>query len=390
MATSRSPFILVLALAGTAACSLLIPFNPEGLPCGTVEACLPGYACVDGLCRASTTPQDPCSFCRADERCKPDKSGCERKTCANTPCPVGETCQETGGVPLCVPRTAPAAGSPCAVDADCDSTTTTRVCARGQRPRLMPDGGTSFGICLYRCLSTGGCSDNNTMTCTDFRSGLDAGTGKACIGSDTLVSCKEDTDCTALSPDFTCAQFAHPRLGLVQACDLAVPGGAQLGEACGTAVPAVAVPSGPALDGGVGDAGISDGGALDAGPAPLVRCARGTCVGTRDGGTACAPSCLLGGCAAPDGCRAVEAVLGGVNIRPSACVESTDCAPCRADFSCGGDAPHCSELRDGGFSCLMSCTGPPDGGSPVCPPGYECLSLTGGLRCVPELPATCP
>jgi hypothetical protein len=382
MATPRSPWILMLALAGTAACSLLIPFNPEGLPCGTGEACLAGYTCVDGLCRGSASQQDPCSFCRADERCKPDKSGCEKKSCANTPCPVGETCQETGGVPLCVPRMAPMAGYPCAVDADCESTTTTRVCARGQRPRLLPDGGTGFGVCLHRCLSTtSACSNVEPMTCTEFRSGLDVGTGKACLGADTLVPCKVDTDCSALSPDFTCAQFAHPRLGLIQACDLAVPGGARLGEACGAGVPAQASPW-------TADGGVVDGGGAD--PGPLVRCARGTCVATPDGGTACAPPCVLGGCAAPDECRAVEARLGDVDIRPAACVEATGCAACARDGDCGSDAPHCTALPDGGSVCLMECTAFPDGGSSGCAPGQACQMVGTVARCLPVAPATCP
>ena len=423
MATARSSIPLLLALAGTAACSLLVQFDPEGLPCGDGEACLAGYACVGGLCTASGGQQDPCSFCRADERCTPDKSGCERRTCANTPCPVGEVCVEAGGVPLCVPRVAPSAGHPCESNADC--TYNARVCARGQRPRPLPDGGTGFGICLDPCLSIGGCSNNATLACREFRSGLDAGTGKACLASDTLVPCVADADCAALSPEFTCAQFAHPRLGLIQACDLPVPGGAALGEPCGAALPLQpdagasgdagtdgGSPDGGVADGGAADAGTKDGGTTDggaadagtkdggttdggtmgggAGPGALVRCARGTCVGTPDGGSVCAPACVQGGCAAPGECRAVESVLGGLNIRPAACVTPTACTACKADLSCGGDAPHCTALLDGGQRCLIACAGAQDAGTSVCPQGQICQQLGGELRCVPVLPASCP
>ncbi|MBM4378679.1 MAG: hypothetical protein FJ086_05160 [Deltaproteobacteria bacterium] len=390
MAPSRSPWTLALTLAGTAACSLLIPFNPEGLPCGTGEACLPGYACVEGVCRASTTPQDPCSYCRADERCKPDKSGCEPKTCANTPCPAGEICREMGGVPLCVPREAPLAGHPCAVNADCD-VTTGRVCARGQRPRRLPDGGTGDGICITPCLDAAqGCVGSEPLTCAEYRSGLDAFTGRACLAADTLLPCKADADCTALSPDFTCAQFAHHKLGgFIQACDLPVPGGAQLGEACGTALPSPSVPPAP-VDGGVRDGGSADGGALGAGAGPPVRCARGSCVMSPDGGTACAPSCLLGGCAAPDECRTVEVTLGNLSIRPAACVEATGCEACSTDLSCGGDAPHCTSMPDGGKACLIACWMVRDGGSAACPAGQACQQFGTESRCVPAAPAKCP
>ncbi|MEN9798446.1 MAG: hypothetical protein RL653_2142 [Pseudomonadota bacterium] len=353
-----------LVLLGATACSLLISFDPDGQPCGLEEACSAGYSCVNGQCRLGGPPLDPCSQCKPEERCNAAGTACEPRTCANTPCPLGEVCSaEDGGIPVCVERQG--LGQACAVDSDC-STSTVRVCVIGQRARPLADGGVGYGVCLDRCILQDGCPLNTGQVCTQFRTGLDAGIGKVCLPSGLLTPCTSEADCTGLSQGFTCALFANQRTGLLQACDLAEVGGAPAGGACGAA------------------ASVADGGA--------VRCGSGSCVAAGDGGSVCAPACAEGTCGRNTECRVVDLALSGVPVRPALCVAPTECRPCTDNRSCGADAPACATLTDGGTQrsvCLLPCSPVVDGGAGPCPAAHTCTDVGGALRCVPD-GAGCP
>lgn len=354
---------LGLVLLGATACSLLISFDPDGQPCGLESACSAGYSCVNGQCRLGGPPLDPCASCTPEERCNAAGTGCELRTCANTPCPFGEVCSaEDGGTPVCGVRQG--LGQACALDSDCGSTT--RVCVVGQRARTLADGGTGYGVCLDRCLTSDACPPNTGQVCTQFRSGLDAGIGKVCLPSGLLAACTSEAECTALSQGFTCALFANPRTGLLQVCDLAEAGVALPGEACGPG------------------AGGADAGA--------VRCAGGACVAAGDGGSVCATACGEGTCGRTTECRVVDLAISGVPVRPALCVAPTECRPCTDNRSCGADAPACTAGLDGGAQqsvCLLPCGPVVDGGAGPCPADHTCTDVGGALRCVPS-GAGCP
>lgn len=63
------------ALACAAACSFLLPFDPEGQPCDALSRCLEGYHCIDKHCMKSSLDGGPESdggtFVACDDRCSP-------------------------------------------------------------------------------------------------------------------------------------------------------------------------------------------------------------------------------------------------------------------------------------------------------------------------------
>lgn len=335
---------VAIAAAVVAGCSLLLSFDPNGLPCDAQGKCLAGYACVNQRCIHSTATNS-CGGCGPGQRCRvgSTSSTCVPDTCAFRICPVGSSCVSDGGT-ACVPVRSPGEGQACATDNDCIAP---KLCFKGLIPR-----GAKFGTCLEPCPGQI-CSTPGTQ-CVTQRLALDAGTTSVCLSGGQPTPCRSDDDCAA--DGLVCAAFDHPTGGPLTLCDSPQPG-ASVGEACGR---------------------TADGGS----------CADGLCLPQVGSGAAhCSTPCNETSCVTGQCVLAEIAVVPGVTRLMPMCGAPALCTTCaNQPWVCGLDGPLCSPLAFQN-ACVTDCAA--DGGI-QCAPNYHCQILSSGdFRCVP-VGNTCP
>lgn len=363
--TRRSLATSVLLAAATfaaSACSLLLDFDQDGLPCDASNGCLEGFACVDGQCVAASERPEGCGSCAAGFSCEPSSGECRPEGCDVRACAAGSRCTAADAGPaFCEPIASPSPGHRCTQDADCADAGAERFCLLGavQDPQT---GALRNGICVEPCAVPDAPCGDDAGACRPLSGVADAESGLVCVTAGMVTPCQDDQRCAPHG--LLCTVFDHPSVGPTSLCDAPLSGGAAAGEACSVTV---------------GD------------PSGFALCANGLCAprpGTSTTQPLCLSPCVEGGCGAAV-CAVSEFALSGVIRHLPLCVpQVTRCTPCGAEApACGADAPRCSTL-DGGAYCLSACS--PDAGTgPLCPPEETCVQLPEGFRCVPATGA-CP
>lgn len=361
-------FLSLGALAATTltACSLLLPFNPDGQPCDALGACEVGYGCVDEngarVCRLGADAGVDCSRCPAGG-CIPGTNECLPNTCQYKICPANFECVETEAGPACrtIPTGADSLGFLCYDDTGCTPYGTSRRCMMGAIPTAT-DGTLRNGICVDTCTIDNKCV-NPAFSCREFQLGPDAGVTRVCLPTNTITACNSNEACARAS--LVCTVFDHPELGPLTACDTAVPSGVGVGQSCVRTPP-------------------------DAGTATF--CANGLCAPdpaeVPNQNSTCLEVCGANTCSGQY-CAPVQfAVQDSIRYVPMCIPQISNCFSCEADpLSCKPDAPHCT-LYNGAPRCLGECT--PGVTQNQCPPSYKCAAVDAGtFRCVPESDA-CP
>lgn len=335
---------LLMALSLSCACTLLLHWDEEGLPCDSAGRCTVNHTCIAG-------------------RCVMVDGG---SSCGSRICPVGYSCDADAGVG-CSPLISPALGHICNDDSNCLASGTNRVCLKGAVQSPTSGGVPRTGICVELCGAGDRCMTGNTK-CTSFSLGLDAGSAKLCITPRLLVPCVNDDACR--EQGLVCTLYDHPQLGPISVCDQPLAEGAQVGGPC------------------VLNTQTSGGGQL---------CGNGLCVPRVPEGAAaarCGELCDRSTCTGGATCRLAEisvSVPGTIRQVPMCQLGTGICKDCSLNPAiCGADAPRCTTYG-ATKRCLPSCT--PDAGTstvPACPPGYRCEVLGGiGARCTPTSGA-CP
>lgn len=364
----KTPLLLVAAGALFAsACSLILPFDPEGQACGEFNRCLDDYGCVDGMCvKGADAGSFDCRECPIGD-CVPGTNSCLPNTCQYKICQAGFECVEdpNGAGPQC--RSIPVGPGNlgfggCFSDDGCHGSN--RRCMLGAVP-TQAVGPIRGGICVEECGPNDTCT-LNSATCRSFNIGLNAGVTKVCLPTNTLTSCSNSQTCARAN--LVCTVFDNPLTGPITACDLPLSTGAKTGEACVRR--------------------NDDGGTV---------CANGLCVpdpATGASGTpVCAQTCDPNSCIS-EYCAPVEYQLPSVNqaIRyvPMCISNISNCFSCAAGptTTCKPDAPHCVEYNSAS-RCLGACTASLDGGAFQCPADYQCTQLDAGSFCTP-VTGVCP
>ena len=331
------PRVLACAalLALGVGCSLLLDLDPtEGHPCaaGGGPACLPGYACVEGICvRAGDAPKECSGGCPAGQKCDLREGTCtdvcEASVCeTGWGCEAGQTCAEIGT----------GLGRACKVDADCAGAisgcsvdplnpgSVRCVCA-------VPLSGVT-GLCLGIPAVAEDCAACGEARCLKARySGAGPGAQTTPGG---FRTCEGPVDCADPDSDLECTLFAWPADPGWRQPGEADPGVRALGyfAACASRQEAQTDPVGGACD-----------------PA-VATCPTGLCVQGGDGSGVCSRACAAdGACAGVAGGRCVEAPIAGVPQGKRTFDVARVCggaptlgAPCDEDPGvCGADAPRC-------------------------------------------------
>ncbi|MFZ5467959.1 MAG: hypothetical protein ACOZIN_00865 [Myxococcota bacterium] len=351
----------IAAMLAASACSLLLNFDPEGLPCDNGR-CAEGYGCVQNVC-VKGGPVDACGGCATGERCGADSKHCLPNTCEFRKCGIGQYCEEFEEGPRCVDAKHPRLGTLCLDDAQCASGGPGRLCMRGAVQNNLT-GTLRKGTCVEPCAAGGTCQSEGAR-CRTLSLGLDAGEVSLCLPDDAFHPCVNDTSCED-NDSLICTVFDHPAVGPVSLCDSALTTGAVVGEPCAATL-----------------AG-RDGGSL---------CRNGLCVPRAPVDTQqsfCGELCDEGTCPSGSVCRPVEFALLGNTLRhvPMCLSRATLCLDCFAGpKTCGADAPSCVGTVTGP-RCLAACN--PDGGvGPACPPSLTCTFIDGGSYCLPTF-GGCP
>lgn len=355
----QTPLIAAAAsFLALTACTLLLPFDPEGQKCDSANQCLEGYGCVDGVCKKGAPPANDCAQCPTGA-CRPGTTECEPPTCATTVCQAGAECVDdpTSG-PTCQIISAgdTTLGFTCFDDNGC-----LRPMGGGVRRCLLnaiptQTGTVRGGVCVEECGADDTCTTPNAV-CRTFPVGATDGGTKVCVPANTLTACSSNATCAKAG--LVCTVFDNPALGPVTACDAPLSAAGITGDAC--------VRSGDTSDGG-------------------VFCANGLCVAGATG-SACSELCGSNGCASGTCAPVGFAVQSAIRYVPMCIPQASNCAACTDDpNACGADAPHCTQFGSDS-RCLGGCT--PDAGIDQCPEGYECTVLGSAPRCTP-IGGACP
>jgi hypothetical protein len=333
-------FAVALAALAGAACTLVLDYDKEGLPCDAANECLDGYVCdAKNLC----VPKDvgDCRpACGAFQTCF--KSECV-PTCDKRPCGAAQYCKD--GSCLQLPGDHGLGGA-CKSDDECPAA---GFC-------LLPYGGDTGGVCTKTCTDANGCS-GNAKGCRAFP-GV-SGQVKLCVG-DTFLSCTKESDCS--TANLSCGAYALTAAkDAILACRTRVPGGHPIGEVC----------------------------------SQFLTCATGLCVKTNGNGdqrcvTPCTSTadCLETMKDDDADCLPVTLNASGANglprVRPSLCVPggASQLLSCEASAGpCHADAPDCVTLPGGtGKNCATVC----GDGTKKCPDGLHCDATTTPSYCVPN------
>lgn len=323
------PLTALVATFFLAGCSLLLNSGVENHPCGTNDACLPGYACNSkGICVTESKAQ--CATpCTGGTKCV--RQQC-REICQDVACAPGFTCGETG----CVPVTASGSvGFPCADDSEC-GTNTSLFC-------MLPytGGARGLGVCTSLCQHTPADTCPGGSVCKDFTT-TNFEVLRLCANPG-LTACQKESECTPSG--LACGVIANRLSGgavAASVCVNQIDGGASLGDGC------------------------------EPGSSP---CANGLCIVSKIGSTTtlrvCSTPCSENvDCAGIAGgiCEQVTLVQPKEGTDPTPpivrmplCVTpprtvSTICDP--SDNQCGPDAPHCvlSSANNVDHICAPNCT----------------------------------
>ena len=210
---TRAPFLSLLLLAG---CDAAIKVDPDGYRCDVGNLCPTGFACREGICRASTgidptcatltcnTP--PASSCVGGNTLRTFAGGCVAGQCQYTP--VDSTCATGCANDACVDA---CAGVPCVTppQAACTNANTLRTfaqtgsCSMGACSYSNTDTVCANGCELGRCKGVDLCQSGNVMCNT--------APGPVCVGSarrafTAVGTCDPGTGtCTYASSDSACS-----------------------------------------------------------------------------------------------------------------------------------------------------------------------------------------
>jgi hypothetical protein len=349
----RAAHIALAVAFSSAACSLIVQFDPDGQPCGPNSECLAGYACSSGRChRLATDGGDLCAgvTCTTPGPCQEGNGVCDPPTgtCVYAAKPLGRTCDDQD---LCTQ------GEKCDGDGGCAPATRTRCDTPSQR--CQTDAGVcdaTTGTCTYDLLPSGAsCEDGDPCTV-----GETCGAGNFCSGGSARICNTPPNTCTQLTG--TCDSIRGcvyaPRAGAT--CD--DNNTCTQGDACdaGTCVPGPSCPPPAACLAGTCQAN---------GTCSYAPAADGVSCGANQSQRCCGGACV--------DISSSAAHCGGCNIA------------CKSGFACESVAVQtlCSPFNPPNTSGRCTCDSTMVAS---CPNTQTCRAASPGLnRCTPPDAAAC-
>ncbi|RMG16553.1 MAG: hypothetical protein D6729_10555 [Deltaproteobacteria bacterium] len=335
----------------------------EGHPCAVDggPACLPGYACIDGICQRAGDGVKTCpAECPAGQKCDLRVGKCA-DLCAASVCETGQGCHAGEA---CAPIGS-GVGRSCSVDSDCAGaipgcSTDPAAPAAVHCVCAVPLSGAT-GLCLGIPAVAQDCAACGETACIPVPfSG--AGPGVVCAPGG-FRGCEGPVDCADPETDLECTLFAWP----------ADPGWRQPGEPEG-GVQALGYFSACASKGEAAEKAVGEG----CDPA-LLTCRTGLCLLDGTGAGLCTRACGAdGACAGVSEGRCVAAPVASVldgrqtfDVARVCGAGPTLGAACDADPGvCGNDAPLCAPHPDlGSKYCTRACV---DDGDCDAARGFRC------------------
>jgi hypothetical protein len=342
---ARLAAALLFAIPLAGACSFLLDWGQEGLPCDDANACADGFGCdpKDHTCKAALFNSSPCgNLCAGGQECRVGggpgkKPTCVPRGCVAAGCGPDESCvvaagSDGGPKVACNPNVPGRVGSPCVDDPGCAGLGGSGKCIVG--PAL----GLSYahGFCTKTCANDGECAPNpGDVGYSCQKLSLPSGSSQSLCFPPSFVSCPSPA-CTA-SPDAgaSCTFYRVPGQLPIPGCTRNI-GTVLSGGACGGGSPE-ACRSGLCVPFG----------------APAGYCG-GACDADRDcpAGWRCGPGRPFEWKSLANMCLPRYAL----------------CQACTGNSSCGPDAPECIQGR-----CTRTCDTAADcaffgvdGGAPIC------------------------
>lgn len=356
-----------LAMLSLAACSVVLDFSEENLPCDSRGSCLAGFVCEEGLCVTEPPPDAgppvvlPCGgLCRLGQTCVEETATCIYDCSLRLSCPPGMTCDSVDK--RCKLVTGNKNGALCADNFYCES----GMCMKSA---------TGMGVCVSApVISDAGNSicPSGSISRPFYPQGVPSADTPADAGPDVVricvpfsfAPCSGQDDCGVLG--LTCTLWSVPGTGrrLVPACSF------EPGVSYSNQGDPIGADGGP--DAGYGEANATC--------STNANCRTGICLR----GTSPARYCSQP-CRDEEDCEVSLhqcrlASYEGVPPSVKMCLRADRTLMCACtpptDPVCGSDAPTCATM---GFRtrCRMPCAKNNDCGNDACSEGL-CYTPDGG------------